>query len=338
MRVWAAALMTCLGLSGPLLADAPTRSLVPVPRPGTGVAPETAADPVVTPFGPVVVIIRATELAPNASIRPVYRPGIGRQVTPARPVEPVVVELPPVVAPPIEEPVNEPPRGLLALLTGQNRHNQPGVTAVSRSLRPGQRPEGLAERVRAAAVRATPSRVAQTGTRGALCGDRGIVGERLAAIPGRITGCGIPNPVRVREIDGITLSQPATINCDTAQTLQGWLRNAAVPEVGQRGGGVASIRVIASYACRTRNSQPGARISEHATGNAIDIAAIGLVDGSEISVLQDWGDGRDGRILRNLHEAACGPFGTVLGPNANRLHRDHFHFDVASYRSGAYCR
>jgi len=25
-------------------------------------------------------------------------------------------------------------------------------------------------------------------------------------------------------------------------------------------------------------------------------------------------------------------------PNANRFHRDHFHFDTARYRSGSYCR
>jgi len=36
--------------------------------------------------------------------------------------------------------------------------------------------------------------------------------------------------------------------------------------------------------------------------------------------------------------AACGPFGTVLGPESNRFHRDHFHFDTARYRSGSYCR
>ena len=45
------------------------------------------------------------------------------------------------------------------------------------------------------------------------------------------------------------------------------------------------------------------------------------------------------QMLRNLHRAACGPFGTVLGPNANAAHRDHYHFDTARYRSGtAYCR
>ncbi len=96
--------------------------------------------------------------------------------------------------------------------------------------------------------------------------------------------------------------------------------------------------VIFGYACRTRNSQPGARISEHAKGRAIDIAAFKLHDGNELSVQDDWGKGRRGRVLRRLHESACGPFGTVLGPKSDRHHQDHFHFDTASYRSGAYCR
>jgi hypothetical protein len=59
---------------------------------------------------------------------------------------------------------------------------------------------------------------------------------------------------------------------------------------------------------------------------------------SELTVLDDWNSGREGRILREAHSSACGTFGTVLGPNSDRFHRDHFHFDVASYRSGAYCR
>jgi len=44
------------------------------------------------------------------------------------------------------------------------------------------------------------------------------------------------------------------------------------------------------------------------------------------------------RILREMHSTACGPFGTVLGPEANRFHRENFHFDTARYRSGRYCR
>jgi hypothetical protein len=95
---------------------------------------------------------------------------------------------------------------------------------------------------------------------------------------------------------------------------------------------------VAHYACRTRNSVKGAKISEHGRGRAIDIAAFQLRNGSEISVLKHWGQGGNGKALSKIHRAACGPFGTVLGPKSDRHHRDHFHFDTARYRSGPYCR
>jgi hypothetical protein len=61
-------------------------------------------------------------------------------------------------------------------------------------------------------------------------------------------------------------------------------------------------------------------------------------DGSRVTVLSGWNDPEDGRLLRRLHRGACGPFGTVLGPNSDRFHQDHFHFDVARHRGGPYCR
>lgn len=306
MKAGGAALILAIGLALPVLANAPAQSLRPVPR------PVEAEDPP----APLVVRIEASSLAPRGSLRPLPRPG---------PLAPEMAQAQPGGL----------PRGLLALLAG-GQGADPGAVAVS--LRPLPRPSDLPVMVRTAGAGAMPSRVAQPGRYGPLCGDRGIVGQRVAAVRGRIGGCGISNPVRVREINGIPLSQPATVNCDTARALRDWLENAVVPTVGHYGGGVASLRVIASYSCRTRNSQPGARLSEHATGNAVDIAGIGLANGGEISVLEDWGRGREGRILRQLHEAACGTFGTVLGPGSDRYHRDHFHLDVASYRSGAYCR
>jgi hypothetical protein len=264
-----------------------------------------------------VVVIRASDLAPGQSLRPLPRPGAA------------------AVAPLLDGP----PQALVDLLAGAAAAPLPASsTAVAVSLRPPPRPAGLPVMVRSAGAAGMPSRVTQPGRYGPVCGGRGIVGERLAPVTGRISGCGISDPVRVREIDGIPLSQPATINCDTAEALQDWLNDAVIPTVGRYGGGVAGLRVIASYSCRTRNNQPGARLSEHATGNAVDVAGIQLENGGEITVLDDWGQGREGRILRQLHEAACGTFGTVLGPESDSYHRDHFHFDVASYRGGAYCR
>ncbi|WP_137701710.1 extensin-like domain-containing protein [Marimonas lutisalis] len=174
--------------------------------------------------------------------------------------------------------------------------------------------------------------------RGMVCGDIAIQGEPVGRVPGRISGCGVKDAVRVRSVAGVGLSQQAVMDCTTAKALKSWVEKGMKPAVGNRGGGVARIKVAAHYACRTRNNQRGAKISEHGKGRAIDIASLTLKDGSEISVLQHWGQGWRGRALRAMHARACGPFGTVLGPDANRYHRDHFHFDTARYRSGSYCR
>ena len=60
--------------------------------------------------------------------------------------------------------------------------------------------------------------------------------------------------------------------------------------------------------------------------------------GAEVSVLKGWNAPASRKAMRRVHKGACGPFGTVLGPKANRFHLDHFHFDTARYRKGTYCR
>ena len=174
--------------------------------------------------------------------------------------------------------------------------------------------------------------------KGAVCGDLALQGEPVGAVPGRIRGCGVKDAIRLRSVSGIPLSQKSLMDCTTAKALKSWVDKGLKPAVGSRGGGVSRIRVAAHYACRTRNNQKGAKISEHGRGRAIDIAGFSLADGSDVTVLGDWGKGWKGKALKAMHRLACGPFGTVLGPNANRFHRDHFHFDTARYRSGSYCK
>ena len=173
--------------------------------------------------------------------------------------------------------------------------------------------------------------------RGNLCGVPGIEGTVIGTVEGP-GACGITDAVSVTSVGGVTLSQASSMNCKTARALHGWTTKEAVPIIGKTGGGVQSFKVAAHYACRNRNNQSGGRLSEHAKGNAIDISAFRLADGSEISVLNDWRGGKRSKILRNLHKSACGPFGTVLGPDSDRFHQTHFHFDTADYRGGPFCR
>lgn len=200
--------------------------------------------------------------------------------------------------------------------------------AIANSLHPLVRPAAITQRFE-------EERAARL--RGQVCGDPAIQGVVIGRVEGR-GRCGIENAVRIKSVSGVRLSTQATIDCRTARALNTWVKNGARPAVGELGGGISSLRVVSHYSCRFRNSASSGRLSEHSFGHAIDIAGIGLKNSDEITLLTDWGGGAKGRALRQMWRAACGPFGTVLGPESNRFHRDHFHFDTARYRSGSYCR
>ncbi|NOD83152.1 extensin family protein [Ruegeria sp. HKCCD6119] len=173
--------------------------------------------------------------------------------------------------------------------------------------------------------------------RGAVCGDWTILGETRKPVAGKARGCGITNPVRVYKISDIALSQFSLMDCQTAVTLKTWIENTAKPAFADMGGGLKGMRIVGHYACKTQNNQPRSRISEHARGKAIDISTFVLQDGTQITVRDGWNNAQ-GTVLRELHEGACGIFGTVLGPDADRYHVGHFHFDTARRKGAPVCR
>ncbi|MEO0999319.1 MAG: extensin family protein [Pseudomonadota bacterium] len=178
-----------------------------------------------------------------------------------------------------------------------------------------------------------PERVA------AICGDPRLEGRRIAAIGPNEAGCGIAEPVELTAVAGVQLTGvPAQVNCTTARALADWVETGLRPADEIAPAPVVSMRVAAAYACRTRNGQQGARLSEHARGNAIDLSSFTLANGMERRVSDGWRRPASDSWFRRIHRAACGPFGTVLGPEADRFHQNHFHFDVARYRSGPFCR
>ena len=98
---------------------------------------------------------------------------------------------------------------------------------------------------------------------------------------------------------------------------------------------VVEIKQISAYSCRGMNGQPGARISEHAFGNALDIAAFVLADGHRITVKDGWrGSPEEQGFLRDVQGAACDQFTTVLAPGSNQFHYDHIHVDLMRRGSG----
>jgi hypothetical protein len=221
-----------------------------------------------------------------------------------------------------------------------------GVHPIKRSAIPRLRPNSFARNTKKQQVVAStntpskPLKAAKTKRqrkKGSVCGVRSIRGKAVSRINGK-GRCGIANPVKITEVAGVSLTREVTVNCTTAKRLDDWVSKSAKPLIGRKGGGLVAVQVIGGYSCRTRNSKRGAKLSEHAIGNAVDIAGFKLKNGTIYSVKKNWRSGKAGKTLRKLHKSACGPFGTVLGPNSDRHHHDHFHFDVARHRGGAYCR
>ncbi|BBC72686.1 extensin [Altererythrobacter sp. B11] len=133
--------------------------------------------------------------------------------------------------------------------------------------------------------------------------------------------------------------RPAT-SCAVAAGLELWLRRAVEPAAREiLGSPVARIEHFGAYSCRRIYGRDSGAWSEHATGNAIDIAAFVLEDGRRISVVGDWdGEGEDAAFLHRVRDGACDVFGTVLSPDYNAAHADHFHLDQEARGFGGVCR
>ena len=178
------------------------------------------------------------------------------------------------------------------------------------------------------------------GPVGPVCGDPRLIGSEIPSLSGGDPRCGVAEPVSLVSVAGVALSGPAEVNCETARAFADWMARGARPAALKfTGSPLVAVRPVASYVCRSRNRQSGAPLSEHAKGNAIDVAEFVLADGRRLDVLTGWnGGGRGQSFVREAWRSACGPFGTVLGPASDRFHRDHFHFDIARHRNGNYCR
>ena len=144
--------------------------------------------------------------------------------------------------------------------------------------------------------------------------------------------CGIAN--------GLTLDQSLTpysgtltMSCRMAATLHLWERHvvmsAAEDILGQP---IKRIETLGAYSCRRVNGANTGRWSEHAHGEAVDIAGFTLMDGTSVMVKDDFSaNSREGQFLRRVRDKGCGLFSVVLSPDYNAQHADHLHFDMGSF-------
>jgi hypothetical protein len=134
----------------------------------------------------------------------------------------------------------------------------------------------------------------------------------------------------VAAVGPVAVKPAATLACPIVSVLDKWLADSVQP-AAQRwfGARVVEIKQISAYSCRGMNGNPNSHISEHAFGNALDIAAFTLADGRRITVKDGWhGMPEEQGFLRDVQAAACREFSTVLAPGSNRYHDDHIHVDL----------
>jgi hypothetical protein len=200
--------------------------------------------------------------------------------------------------------------------------NEPGQRGVRQSLRP---------------VPSLPSANARA------CHARlGATDARFSPLPDQYfgAGCATLDTVQLTGVRSdnasLGLANLGPVACPLAENFAAWARYG-VDRAARAVLGSALVRIetMGSYSCR--DVAGSSRRSAHATAEAIDVSAFVLADGRRIGVEQGWSDGSSSEreFLRIVHESACKRFGTVLGPDYNSAHENHFHLE----RSGnAFCR
>jgi hypothetical protein len=146
-------------------------------------------------------------------------------------------------------------------------------------------------------------------------------------------GCSMRFSAEILE-SPIAFTKPTKASCALIASLYLWQREVVTKAAATHlASPVVKIETFGTYACRPRNNRPEARLSEHATANAVDISAFILANGRKISVKNSWYGGipQERAFLRAVHQASCRYFSAVLGPDADRFHQDHFHLDTGPF-------
>jgi hypothetical protein len=166
---------------------------------------------------------------------------------------------------------------------------------------------------------------------------------RFAGLPNKSFdgGCRMIDTIKLMDF-GTPTTNLGAMTCPLASSFTDWARYGVAPAAKHYlGSEVVKIETMGTFNCRAVNGSRSGKLSEHAFANAVDVSAFVLRDGRRVSVLNGWrGSSEEQAFLRRLHQSACKRFGTVLGPDYNAAHANHFHFDMAKSTSNgtAYCR
>lgn len=149
-----------------------------------------------------------------------------------------------------------------------------------------------------------------------------------------IENCPLHNVVRVTHTQ-IEFNAPFTLSCPLLVRWMMFEEQQLQPlALKYKGSEITAIDHYGTFACRNVYNRDVGRRSQHATASAFDVAAFHFANGEVASVLNDWDNKKNpdnNLFLHDVHDAACSYFGTVLGPDYNQPHANHFHLDTSNF-------
>jgi hypothetical protein len=163
------------------------------------------------------------------------------------------------------------------------------------------------------------------------------LGVRAEGAPAVESGaCGAPHPLRLIGLpDGLEVSPPSLVTCAVAEALAKWTLEAVSAEAERHfSEAPQKILIGTSYECRGQNRQAGAKLSEHAFANAVDVMGFSFRKRPSFAVTARAGESPEALFQAAVRARACAYFTTVLGPGSDAAHADHLHLDMRERRPG----
>jgi hypothetical protein len=147
--------------------------------------------------------------------------------------------------------------------------------------------------------------------------------------------CSIENPVLLSSLpNGIEVAPASLMACPVAESLARWVSEVVAPEAERQFQSAPTKLLIGtSYQCRDQRN--GAKLSEHALGNGVDVMGFEFAKRSPLTIAAQSENSPEASFQSAIQKAACPIFNTVLGPGSDSDHGDHLHLDLRQ-RKGDY--
>jgi hypothetical protein len=146
--------------------------------------------------------------------------------------------------------------------------------------------------------------------------------------------CGWKTAATMFEVSNVKFKpKVVTSQCPLILASYIWLKDIDKAARQQLGNGLKYVHHAGTYSCRRQRGNSSGLWSQHAFANAWDVTGFELNDGRVISVLKHWDkdiseeDRAKASFLRDARSSACRLFRSVLSPDFNAAHKDHFHLE-----------